>query len=261
MILAFDIGNTTTTIGVLEGCRVILAWRIVTRERTSDEYKHCIISVLNEANADIGAISLVGASCVVPSESAEVSRAARELFGKEAVMISANIDCGVRIVTKNPSEVGADRIANAVGAFYIYGGPTIVIDMGTATTFDLISQDGNYRGGVIAPGIVAGARDLWERARMLPVVEIKKPRTVIGETTIECMQSGIFYGCVGQIEGIVRRMWDSLGKRCRVVMTGGHSSLVKDCLSFEVVHDPDLTLKGIAYAIEPKLRQRISRNL
>ena len=146
-------------------------------------------------------------------------------------------------------------MANAVGAFYQYGGPCIVVDAGTATTYDYVSADGEYCGGVIAPGIRCGARDLWTRARMLPAVEIRKPTRVIGRTTVDCMQSGIFYGSVSQVDGIVRRMWDELGEECSVVVTGGQAETIRAALGFESVYDPHLTLRGVAYAIDPRLRE------
>jgi type III pantothenate kinase len=154
----------------------------------------------------------------------------------------------------NPEEVGGDRIANAVGALYEYGAPAIVVDAGTAMTFDYIDPKGLYRGGVIAPGILAGANDLWKKARMLPAVEITKPARVIGDTTITCMQSGIFFGALSQVDGIIRRMWEELGEECRVVLTGGQAGVLKQDLPFEAVFDPHLTLKGISYAIDPALR-------
>ena len=176
-------------------------------------------------------------------------------LGIRVEILSGSGDYGIKVLTDNPAEVGADRIANAVGAFYQYGGPAIVVDMGTATTFDLISREGEYRGGVIAPGMMAGARDLWKRARMLPAVEITQPVKIVGTTTVQCMQSGIFYGNVGQIEGIVKRMWDEIGDRYPVIMTGGWAGLIWKQLSFETTFDLNLTLKGIAYAIDSMLRR------
>jgi type III pantothenate kinase len=141
-----------------------------------------------------------------------------------------------------------------MGAFYEYGGPAIVVDMGTATTFDYVSASGEYMGGAIAPGMDAGARDLWKRARMLPAVEIRRPSKCVGTSTVECMQAGIYYGALGQVEGVVKKMWGEIGHECSVIMTGGQAGLIWQDLSFEVTYDPHLTLKGLAYAVDPTLR-------
>jgi type III pantothenate kinase len=202
------------------------------------------------------AIEKAAVCSVVPSETRAIAEAFRDGLGVPVTVMGASADCGIRVETDNPAEVGADRIANAVGAYYEYGGPAIVVDIGTATTFDVVSAKGEYRGGVIAPGMLAGAKDLWTKARMLPAVEIRKPDKIVGTTTVQCMESGIFYGAVGQIEGIVKRMWSELGGECKILMTGGYSGLVCDSLGLEAVFDPDLTLKGIAYAMDPGLRKR-----
>jgi type III pantothenate kinase len=183
-----------------------------------------------------------------------VRRAISTCFGAEVDRIEGAGDYGIRLDVETPAEVGPDRIANAVGAFYEYGGPCIVVDLGTATTFDVITAEGEYTGGAIAPGIAAGAVDLRMRARMLPAVEVRRPGRVVGKTTVGCMQSGIFFGAAGQVEGIVRRIWDETGLECRVIITGGHGDLISGELGFDARYDPYLTLKGIAYAIDGSLR-------
>ena len=254
MIMAFDVGNTTTMLGVLEGSDVKLSWRVTTEERTRDEYSLLISSLMTRAGVEASRIDRAGISSVVPSETAPIADAIAADFGVPVSRVDWQLDCGIVIATDNPMEVGGDRIANAAGAYFEYGGPAIIVDMGTATTYDFVTESGEYRGGLIAPGIVSGARDLWERARMLPQVELGKPDKVIGRTTIEAMRSGIFHGAVGQVEGIIRRMWEEVGSECRVIFTGGHCELVKDDLTFDAVFAPQLTLKGIAYAVEPGLR-------
>lgn len=254
MIMAFDVGNTTTMLGVMEGREVKLAWRVTTETRTRDEYSLLISSLMARAGIDRTAIEKAGISSVVPSESAPIADAVQADIGIAVSRVDWQLESGIAILTENPMEVGGDRIANAAGAYFEYGGPVIVVDMGTATTFDYVSAAGEYMGGLIAPGIVSGARELWKRARMLPEVEVGRPERVIGRTTIEAMQSGIVYGNVGQIEGIVSRMREEVGMKCRVVLTGGHCDLVRNDLSFESEFDPQLTLKGIAYAVEPGLR-------
>jgi type III pantothenate kinase len=256
MIMAFDVGNTMTVLGVMDGARVRLSWRIVTRERTEDEYSLLVSSLIHKAGIDGDSVDKAAVSSVVPSETGPIALAVKRDLGIDVSRIDWRSDCGIAIDTENPMEVGGDRIANAAGAFYEYGGPVIIVDMGTATTYDHVTSLGEYKGGLIAPGIVSGARHLWEIARMLPEVELARPGVVVGRTTIEAMQSGIYHGAIGQIEGIVRRMWAETGGECRVVLTGGYSELVKDDLGFEAVYAPQLTLKGIAYAVDPGLRKR-----
>ena len=254
MILAFDVGNTTTMLGILDGSSVRISWRVNTKERTRDEYSLLIASLMSRDGIDAASIEKAGISSVVPSETGPIGDAIGADIGAEVLRVDYKLDSGIVIATDNPMEVGGDRIANAAGAYFEYGGPAIVVDMGTATTYDFVTRDGEYKGGVIAPGMVSGARELWEKARMLPEVELVKPADVIGKTTIEAMRSGIVYGQIGQIEGIIGRMREGVGSDCPVIFTGGHCDLVRDELSFEAGFDPDLTLKGIAYAIYPAIR-------
>jgi len=253
MIFCADLGNTTATLGVLDGLEIKGFWRIMTSERTPEEYGVIIRSLLERASLK-AMPDRAGICSVVPSETDRLASAVAEVLGVEVAKIDGGGDWGIRVNTDNPSEVGGDRVANAVGAYYQYGGPCIVVDAGTATTYDYISADGEYCGGVIAPGIRCGARDLWTRTRMLPAVEIRKPDTVIGRNTVDCMQSGIFYGSVSQVEGVVRRMWNELGTECPVVLTGGQAEMFQEDLALDSVYDPHLTLKGIAYAVDPSLR-------
>jgi len=253
MIFCADLGNTTATLGVLDGLEMRGFWRIMTRERTAEEYGVIIRSLLERASLE-AMPDRAGLCSVVPSETQSLAAAVGAVLGVEVSKIDGEGDWGISVRTDNPSEVGGDRVANAVGAYYRYGGPCIVVDAGTATTYDYVSSDGEYCGGVIAPGIRCGARDLWTRTRMLPAVELRRPDRVIGRTTVECMQSGIFYGSVSQVEGVVRRMWNELGVECSVVLTGGQAGMFNGALSFASVYDPHLTLKGIAYAVDPALR-------
>ena len=256
MIICVDLGNTTTTIGLMEGTEARAFWRVTTRERTSDEYGLLLGSLLATVDDRLKP-DMAGLCSVVPSETGGLADALASTFSVDTKIVDGIGDCGVEVLVDNPAGVGGDRIANAAGAYYAYGGPAIVVDAGTAMTFDYITRRGQYTGGVIAPGILAGARDLWEKARMLPAVEIKKPAGVIGSTTIACMQSGIFFGALAEVEGIVKRMWQESGSECRVVLTGGQAVLIKDDLPFDAVYDPHLTLKGIAYAVDPGLRRRV----
>jgi type III pantothenate kinase len=256
MMIGVDLGNTSTVIGVLEGTKVKCFWRIMTQERTSDEYALILASLIERNGVPRSRLRTAGVCSVVPSETAPVAEALRVKLGIGAKVLDGTGDWGIKVRTDNPAEVGADRIANAVAAFYEYGGPAIVVDIGTATTYDCISARGEYLGGVIAPGMLAGAKDLWHKARMLPAVEIKRPPKVIGTTTVGCMQSGILYGNVGQVEGVVRRIWKELGGQCRVILTGGWGGSISEHLGFVHVFDSGLTLKGIAYGIDSSLRSR-----
>jgi type III pantothenate kinase len=254
MIVCIDVGNSNTTVGVLEGTKVRGFWRIMTHERTADEYGLMASSLLQPMLKQGVTLNLGGVCSVVPSETSQVIGGISRGLNLEVRNVDGAATCGIRILTDSPGEVGADRISNAAGAFYEYGGPAIVVDMGTATTFDFISREGEYRGGIIAPGIITGARELWQRARMLPAVELRRPSKLIGTTTIGCMQSGIFYGSISQVEGIVERMWEDLGEACTVIVTGGQAELICAGLRFEAKSDPYLTLKGIAYVVDPSLR-------
>jgi type III pantothenate kinase len=256
MIVCVDVGNTNTTFGILRQASVEAIWRITTRDRTSDEYGHAMKSMLDWHRIDPAKLR-DGAICsVVPSETDEICNAVSAVAGVETHTVDGNSDSGISILTENPSEVGGDRIANAAGAYYDYGGPAVVIDMGTATTFDYVSGEGQYLGGLIAPGIVAGARRLWESARMLPAVEIKAPPRIIGTTTVTCMQAGIYYGNVGLVEGVVRRIWEDVGGVCKVILTGGCAGLIREGLNLDFINDEHLTLKGLAYAVDPGLREK-----
>ena len=253
MIFYADLGNTTATLGVLDGMEIKGFWRIMTSERTPEEYGVIIRSLLERTSLK-AMPDRAGICSVVPSETDRLASAVAAVLGVEVAKIDGEGDWGISVNTDNPSEVGGDRVANAVGAYYQYGGPCIVVDAGTATTYDYVSADGEYCGGVIAPGIRCGARDLWRGTRMLPAVEIRKPDKVIGTNTVDCMQSGIFYGSVSQVEGVVRRMWAELGMECPVILTGGQAEMFHEDLVFDSVYDPHLTLKGIACAVDPSLR-------
>ncbi len=250
MILCVDVGNTLTTLGLVEDTKVKLAWSLRTSERTTDEYILSITSFLSSGNVNLSSVKGGGMCCVVPSETQNVKTAIERIIRKDTLLIDGNIKFGIKVSTDNPSEVGGDRIANAAGAFYHYTSPAIVIDMGTATTFDYVTEDGEYLGGVIAPGLMAGARDLWKRTRMLPEVIIKQPERIIGTNTVACMQAGIFYGALAQVEGIVRLMWKEIGFQTNLLLTGGHARLIRDRLSLELTYDPHLTLKGIAAIVK-----------
>src|SRR5512137_2501219 len=227
MLLTIDVGNSNTVLGVFRGKELIANWRLTTaREQTVDEYGVLTRNLFTLANLDRDAISGVIVSSVVPPVNWTLAEMARIYFGKKALFVELGVKTGMPVLVDNPPEVGADRIVNAVAAFHQYGGPCIVVDFGTAVTFDAISAKGEYLGGVIAPGLGISSEALFARAARLPRVEIKDPGKVIGTNTVTHMQSGLFYGSVGLVDGILDRLMIALGRQVKVLATGGQAPLV-----------------------------------
>lgn len=256
MLFCADVGNTCTSLALIKDMKSLTSWRMKTRERTPDEYVATIEMFLRAAGLDNVKVTKAGVCSVAPSETENIRASLKRLFGVKVELVDGTGDFGIKILTDDPRQVGGDRIANAVGAFYCYGGPSVVVDLGTATTFDYVTALGEYMGGVIAPGLMAGSSDLWRHARMLPQVTIKRPEKVIGKNTIACMQSGIFFGAVSMIEGIIAKMWSEIGTKTRIILTGGYAPIVHSGLSLESILDTDLTLKGIAFCIDDALRPK-----
>lgn len=246
MLLAIDVGNTNIMIGVFRGDKVSVCWRIATqRESTEDELGITIKDLLGHSHLELGDITAMVISSVVPPLMYSLERMAKKYFGLEPLVVGPGIKTGLNILYDNPREVGADRIVNAVAGFSLYGGPLIIVDFGTAITFCAISAQGDYLGGAIAPGIGISMEALFERAAKLPRVELLKPLRVIGKDTITSMQSGILYGFAGQVDGVVRRMARELPSRPLVVATGGFAALISR--ESEVIDrvNPLLTLEGL----------------
>ncbi len=249
MWLAVDIGNTNTVLGLYqsENAQQRHRWRISSdQDRTTDEVILLLGQLLSSAGADPQQISGVVIGSVVPALTAVFREALGTVRGCRLVEVSNRLNLGLKIVTRDPDQIGADRLANAVAARHRYRGAVIVVDFGTATTFDVISGKGEYLGGVIAPGVRTSARDLFSRAAKLPrFVEIRQPSAVIGKTTEESILSGLFYGTVGQVDGVVRRITEQLGEQATVVATGGLAHLIApDSVTIREVC-PDLTLEGL----------------
>ena len=246
MLLAIDIGNTNTTLGAFEGEELRATWHMATSiHRMADEYAALLLNLLHHRGIDTSDIKEVALCSVVPPLIATFDELFQRYFHISPLVVEAGVKTGVRIRMDNPREVGADRIANAAAAHHLYGGPIIITDLGTATTFDTVSKEGDYLGGAIAPGIVTAAEALFTQAAMLPRVELVHPKRAIGTSTIAAMQSGIIFGYVGLIEGMVARIQQELGEKAKVVATGGFAELMaKETAVIDVVN-PNLTLIGL----------------
>ncbi len=256
MLLVVDVGNTQTHLGVLDEGRVVDEWRLATvRHRTSDEIAGLLQGFFSLQGTRLkDAIDEVGIASVVPRLTQQWVEMCDRHLGVEAFVVGPGARTGMRIAMKNPVEVGADRIVNAVAAFEKYGGPCIVADYGTATTFDVVSAEGDYLGGAIAPGIEVSLEALTTRAARLIKVELVEPEHAIGKSTTEALQSGALYGFAGEIEGIVHAIWRELGEEALVVATGGLADLIARHTDVIAEVDPFLTLRGIEIVMRRQQR-------
>jgi type III pantothenate kinase len=246
MLLVIDVGNTNTSLGVYAGAELVKHWRLTTaRSRTIDEYGVHARNLFELAGLDFQAITSVAIASVVPPLNFTLKRMAELYFNHSPLFIDHTTDTGLPILYDPPSDVGADRIVDAVAALAKYGAPCIVVDFGTATTFDAINARGEYLGGVITPGINISSDALFERAARLPRVEIKRPSAVIGSSTVGSIQSGLYYGYVGLVDGILGRMREELGARARVIATGGLAPLIATGSQMIEAVDDTLTLEGL----------------
>jgi len=251
VILVVDVGNTNIVLGLYEGRTLLHDWRLSTnRSATVDEYGVMISNLFNMAHVRAEQIEGVILSCVVPPIMNILEQLFAKYLGKEALIVGPGIKTGLNIRYENPRDVGADRIVNAVAGIEQYGTPLVVVDFGTATTFDYIDASGAYLGGAIVPGIGISAEALYQRAAKLPRIELTKPKTVIGRNTVAAMQSGIIYGYAGQVDGIVRRICEEFKVQPRVIATGGLAELIaEESETIEKV-DPLLTLEGLRIVYE-----------
>jgi type III pantothenate kinase len=246
MLLAIDLGNTNTVFGVYDtNDKLVMNWRLSTqKERTVDEYGILLRNLFALEKIDAKRIRRVIIASVVPPLDPVLNEMVSAYFSVKPVFVTHE-NAGIPVLYDDPREVGADRIVNAVAVVEKYGKPAIVVDFGTATTFDAITGAGEYRGGVIAPGIVISAEALYEHAARLPRIEIQKPANVIGSSTIGSMQSGLFYGYVALVDGILTRMKKELGAGTRVIGTGGQASFISQETKLIETVDPNLTLDGL----------------
>ena len=251
LLLAFDVGNTNTVIGLFDGKHLTRHWRLTTAaERTSDEYGILMWSLFQAVGHQIPKVSGTIVASVVPPLTSTVEALSQDYFGCKALVVGPGVKTGMPILYENPREVGADRIVNAVAAYELLGGPVIAVDFGTATTWDCVSAQGEYLGGVIFPGIHIAMDALFERASMLHRVEFARPKSVIGRTTTAALQSGMLYGYAGVVDSMVDRIRSELGAEARVVATGGLAGRVAaECRSIDKV-EPFLTLEGLRLIYE-----------
>ena len=250
MLLAIDVGNTNIVLGVFKGTEIAHSWRLPTlRERTSYELGILIIGLCAHRQIAPGDITGIVMASVVPPLTGTMIAMARDYFNQTPLNIEPAANAGMPILYENPREVGADRVVNGIAAYEQYGRregrPVIVVDFGTATTFDAISAKGEYLGGVICPGPQISADALFQRAARLPRIDVQKPDRVIGRTTVGSMQAGLFWGYVDMVNGLVRRMREELGGNVAVVATGGLAASVAPETNVVEHVDPDLTLRGL----------------
>jgi len=251
MLLTVDIGNTNINIGVFDGSKLKGTWKVATGvHRMPDEYASLLLNLFDRQGIDASQITGAILCSVVPPLVGVFEEVCRRYLKVLPLVVESGVKTGVRICLDNPREVGADRVVNAVAAHQMYGGSVIVIDLGTATTFDAVSEDGDYLGGAIAPGIAIATEALFTRTAALPRVELTHPKRAVGRSTVAAMQSGIVFGYAGLIEGIVTRIQQEMGGKAKVVATGGYAELLaRETPVIEVVN-PDLTLIGLRLIYE-----------
>lgn len=247
MLLTIDVGNTNITLGVFEGEELLGTFRIMTKQqRTSDEFGFTICGILEYRNIFKKDIDDVIIASVVPDIMHSLTNGIIKYLEIKPLIVSVGIKTGIRIVTENPKEIGPDRIVDAVAGYEMYGGPVIVVDFGTATTYDLIGPNGTFEAGITAPGIETAGRSLWGEAAMLPAIEIKKPKSILAKETISSMQAGLVYGAIGQTEYIIEKIKEESGyEDAIVVATGGLGKIIAQETDSIDVYKPNLTLDGL----------------
>jgi type III pantothenate kinase len=252
MLLALDVGNTNITIGVFDGKTLLSTLRITTKlPRTSDEYGVLLKTLMLDNDIDPACITAAIISSVVPAVMYSLRSGLYKYLHVDPLVVEPGVRTGIRIVTENPAQIGADRIVDAVGAYTKYGGPVLVLDFGTATTYDLVDEKGQFLSGITAPGIRTAGEALWQGAAKLPEIEIKKPKSILAKETISSMQAGLVYGQIGQTEYIIDKVREESGfSNLKVVATGGLGAMIAaetDKIDF---YDANLTLDGMRIIYE-----------
>jgi type III pantothenate kinase len=246
MLLALDVGNTNITIGAFDGEQLIGRWRLRTiREQTSDEWGILLRNIFSLSNMSLASVDGIIISSVVPVINDMLAEMAARYFEREPLFVTASTDLGIKVLYDNPREVGADRVVNGVAAWKLYGGPAVVVDLGTAITFDVISAAGEYRGGLICAGIGLSIKGLVSNTALLPMVNFAAPSKLIGTNTIGSIQSGLYFGSIGMIDGILERLIEELGPSTQTIATGGQAGLIREGSRLVQHIDDDLTLKGL----------------
>ena len=250
MLLAIDAGNTNITLGLFREQKLIAQWRLLTeRERSADEYEADVRNVFERAGTDRKEVKGIAIASVVPQLD-HVLRQIASSFSVEPLFVDHTTDTGLKLLYDPPSDLGVDRIVDGVAAMNKYGAPCIVVDFGTATTFNLISRNKEFLGGAISPGLLTCAEALFERAAKLPRVEFVRPRAVIGSSTVEAMQSGLYYGYLGLVDGMIEKMIGETGPVSRIVATGGLAPLIAEASQYIDAIDETLTLDGLRIVYE-----------
>jgi len=245
-LFCVDIGNTNVVMGLYQDQELAAHWRIATdHDKMADEYAMLILDLFERSAQDPVAVEGVVVASVVPPLTGIFEKLSQRYFGRQPLVVNAEVHTGVRVLLDSPAEVGADRVVNAVAAYQRYGGPACIVDLGTATTFDILSVDGDYLGGAIAPGIGIAAEALFQRTAKLPRIELIPPPSAIGKNTVQAMQSGLFFGYVGLVEGLVARFRAEMGPGMRVIATGGLASVIAAETDVIDAVDPWLTLEGL----------------
>ncbi|MDX9871838.1 MAG: type III pantothenate kinase [Clostridia bacterium] len=246
MLLVIDVGNTNIVLGVYDGNKLSKYWRLTTnRNQTADEYGIRICSLFNHSGLDYRQVNAITISSVVPPVMPTLEEMAHSYFNVEPLVIGPGVKTGMPILYDNPREIGADRVVNAIAGFEQYGGPLIIVDFGTATTFCVISQKGEYLGGAITAGLGIATEALFQRAAKLPKIELVKPKKIIGRNTVSSMQAGLIYGYIGQVDEIVTRIKKEIESDAYVVATGGMAEIIANESRTINKVDPFLTLEGL----------------
>lgn len=246
MLLALDAGNTNITIGAFDGDHLTGRWRLRTnKDQTADEWGILMRNLFSLSSLNLSSVDDVVIASVVPAVDQPLEAMVQRYFRRKPMFVNSSTDLGIAVLADNPREVGADRLVNTVAAFHKYGGPCVVVDLGTTINFDIVSPKGDFIGGVICPGIGMSISGLFAKTARLPMVDFRAPEKLIGTNTVGSITSGLYYGFIGMIDGIVERLLAELGPKAKAVATGGQGNLITSASKFVKVYDEDLTLNGL----------------